>query len=270
MIIKDIVFVILIVISLNGYSQGVLYVGDTINSNFIDIQDTTLPLVIRGESEFSIDIDNDHNDDLKFIKSHSSSPSYDEIQYRINSLDSVQFVCIGNSSEADTLSFNSIVDNNLNWGDNFNGTVLYLNFSSNIPPPWGPGGYTRGICKKDSLYIGFRKIYSTDTLYGWFHLYMNTFTILSYATDYNAFGESTNKKAEVLLYPNPACNKVYIESSSEIKFIEFYTLSGATKKRFNNKKDGAILDVDGFPKGVYVYKVMTVNNNSYFGKLIIK
>lgn len=70
---------------------------------------------------------------------------------------------------------------------------------------------------------------------------------------------------EILLYPNPATNLVYVESNSIIDTIEIFELTGKkVYSKFINSLNTTI-DVTFFSKGIYLIAV----NNSY-EKLVIK
>ncbi len=240
-------------ITVTGYTQH-LIVGDTIHSNYHNIPDTTLPFVVKDVSKFDIDIDNDQIDDIRFTKAHASSPSFGQITYKAVSLNTVQFVGIvdSNHSEIDTLSKNTEISENLNWN---NSSLLYTNFNSHIPPPWGPESYEYGICVGDILFIGFRKIHETDTIYGWFHLDMRDFTILSYATDQNSISiEEINTNNRLLAYPNPVETNLSFTASEQIETIDIYNVAGTKINSYHIHSKHSNIDVADIPKGVYMFR----------------
>ncbi len=249
----SLIFVLVGLITLTSYNQN-LIVGDTINSNFHNIPDTTLPFVVKDVSIFDIDIDDDQIYDIRFKKAHSASPAFSQISYNVISLDTVQFVGVVGSPhyEIDTLSIGTEINNSLNWN---NSSVLYTNFSSNIPPPWGSGSYIHGICINDSLFIGFRKISHADTLYGWFHLDMSDFTILSYATDpTSSFIEEINTKDRLLVYPNPVETNLFFTPYEKVEMINVYSLVGNKIKSYYTHKTTTSIDIANIAKGAYIFE----------------
>lgn len=270
---KKIYFILLLSLTIFQSFSQILIVGDTINSNFHNIPDTTLPFIAKGMSVYEVDIDNDLIMDVKFTKSHESSPTYEQITYKVISLNTIQFIGIegSNYSEVNSLSKNEQLFDSLNWN---NSSLLYSSFNSNIPPPWGMESYTRGICIGDSLFIGFRKINSIDTLYGWFHLDMSYFTVLSYATDNDGtFIKQTNFYNRLLIYPNPVINisKLEFENNSNyLTYINVFDISGIKIKCIESFENYTLFNKANFENGIYYYQIEQNGNIIGTGKFIIQ
>jgi len=261
---------ILIVIWNQCYAQEFI-IGDTISSSitFSDIPDTSLPLIYQSSSEFKIDIDGDQVFDIKFTRAHISGQVSWHIWHFVHPLDSIQFACDTSDFNADTLLRGSIIDNSLNWKYNSAGARLFEKFNSSAPPPWGPPSYEKGLYKKDSLYLGFRKIHEGDTLYGWFCLECtsSSLVIKSFATnrDHSSIPDYQFEE-ELKIYPNPANQFLTIKTGIKSGMILIYNLNG--KLFFSNTNLAkATVDISRFPLGMYLIVVET-DNNRVAGKLI--
>lgn len=130
-----------------------------------------MPFVAKATTSCDIDIDADNVSDVRFLYAHSSSPSHSSFTKSVLSLSNIEYAYISNSSYADTIPIGATVSNLYNWK---NYTIsLYYSFSG-PPPPWGPGNVQYGSFKTNNNYLGFRKIYPNDTLYGWILLDAST------------------------------------------------------------------------------------------------
>jgi len=113
----------------NPVAAQLFIVGDTLSPTitYSNIQDTSLPFIVKGHFEFDIDIDFDELPDVRFYREHSSSPSFGSETYSVQSLNTIQFACISDSvDDADTLVPGTILDENQNSNNNYNGAVFYF------------------------------------------------------------------------------------------------------------------------------------------------
>lgn len=195
-------------------------VGDTIcpDGNYVNIPDTVIPFIWRDDSFFDIDIDNDLIKDIRFNRNHSNSSAFDSQDFTVISLDSVQFVCVGGTSDADTLSVGDTINENQYWNNNFGGATLWYYFST-----WIPGqSWERGVCKDNNIYIGFRKAMPDGDLYGWFFFDLYpSFIIKSYAISKKlnvGINELGSDIGQIDIYPNPLD-----------RFLDIYNMSGTTE-----------------------------------------
>jgi hypothetical protein len=251
-------------------------VGDTASPTitYVNIEDTVIV-------DFDIDSDN-INDILFYYDWWSISPANNGWSYNVGKSDAqlpfqIQFVCIGSSSNADTLKPGSLIDNTLNWNTSINDVCLYYYDKWWLPYPGTV--YTHGICNRDNTYIGFRKINSGDTLYGWFFfdLYDN-FKLRSYAVNKVIHFGLTNNSPErynLIIYPNP-----FIKATTF--GYELQKPAKVTLQIFNNiGQQLTIIESDiqapGMhslmwnserqPPGIYFYR-LTVDKQNIVGKLV--
>ena len=258
----------------NSIVAQLFIVGDTLNPavTYSNIQDTSLPFIVKGHSEFDIDIDFDGLHDIRFYREHSSSPSFISEIFSVGSLNTIQFVCTSDTVDADTLESGTILDEDLNWNNNFDGAYFYYYFESSIPPPWGPPSSSHGICKSENLFVGFRKINELDTLYGWFNIdLLQPFTIKSFAVN-NKFdtGLSSNQ-LYFKVYPNPVSDNLRIENNNEFQNEFVIVLINSRAQELLSVKTGNFefynLDLSAFKNGTYFLRIK--NDNKYFVKTII-
>ncbi len=73
----------------------------------------------------------------------------------------------------------------------------------------------------------------------------------------------------VKIYPNPAKNKIYIESERKMKFVELINLKGQTVKRKNVENDFLILQLNDMVDGIYLLKI-TTDKTTQSKKIIIR
>jgi hypothetical protein len=251
----------LLCIFTNATSQPFI-TGDTLSSNtsYVNLKDTILPLVVKGHFEFDIDIDADNINDIGFYRMHDSSPSFGLQSYSVLSLNTIQFVCLPNSSNADTLSKGALIDNNLNWNDNYDGACLFYSFSSIAPPPWGPGSSSHGICRNTDNYIGFRKIYPADSLYGWFFFDLtSTFKIRAYAINKNLSPVSKKDSTvnnSFIIYPNPAKDNINIRFS-ENGTAKIFDIQGRVVKVVSFIAPISKIYISDLAEGVYTVKLFS-------------
>ena len=261
--------------NINGQTFNV---GDTLNSTitYVNIHDTVLPLVAKGFFNFDIDIDFDNINDIRFHRDHSSSPSFGSETFSVLSLNTVQYVIQSSSSDADTLSSGTVIDNLLNWNNNYNGTCFYYYFSSNIPPPWGLPSTSHGICTNPNTYIGFRKINTLDTLYGWFYLdLLNPYKIKSYAVNKKFSTNISNQTLTVNninVFPNPTSDFIDIINNSNYfnKFqLSIINSTGQVVLKTNIELENKYsIDIRNYKDGVYII-VLKNENEQCFSKFVV-
>ena len=71
-------------------------------------------------------------------------------------------------------------------------------------------------------------------------------------------------KKEILIYPNPADNVVYIETEKPIQSIQVFDLNGKKlKTEINNNQ----IKVDDLPNGILIFKLVMKNGQLFFQKL---
>jgi len=271
--ISQILLFVLVIAAWKPCSAQEFIVGDTLGTSitFSDIPDTSLPLIFQSTSEYKIDIDNDQKFDIKFTRAHISGQISWHIWHFVHPLDSIQFACDTSDFNAETLARGSIIDNSLNWKYNSAGARLFEQFNSTAPPPWGPPSYKKGLFRKDSLYLGFRKLYEGDTLYGWFCLECtsSSLVIRSFATNRNYSSiPGDHPEHELKIFPNPANNILYIESTIKPGVIRIYSPDGTIhlQKQIDPATDR--IDVSKFPSGIYF--IVLESKGRLTGKSFIK
>ena len=161
-------------------AKGQFIIGDTVSSQitYDNFPDTMLPFIWRGTAKYDVDLDFDGIGDVRFKRSHSNSPAFEQNYFTVQSLDSVQFVCQPGTTNADSLPPGTVIDGSLNWHLTASEVLLYF-WRWQMPPPNNTSG---GVCHDTSLYIGVRKISGSDTLYSWiFFDNLNSFKIRSCA-----------------------------------------------------------------------------------------
>ncbi|HQP04326.1 MAG: T9SS type A sorting domain-containing protein [Bacteroidales bacterium] len=253
--------------------------GDTLNPEitYVNIPDTILPIVIKGFFNFDIDIDSDNINDIRFHREHSSSPSYSSETFSVQSLNSVQFVTQPGSSDAEPLLLGTEIDNALHWNDNYDGACFYYYFDSHIPPPWGPSSTSHGTCTLPDTYIGFRKIYASDTLYGWFFLDLpDPYRIKSYAIDKKLGSGIPNQASTTntfIIFPNPASD--FIDIMNNNKDFNTFHLSiinstGQIVLKTNIELvDKCSFDLRNYTDGLYII-ILQNENLKFSSKFVIR
>ena len=254
---------ILIIIWLSQFnnllSAQEFIVGDTAGSfiTYSNIPDTSLPLNYQSYSEFRIDIDFDQEYDIRFYRYHTAGQLSTLIKHLVYSLDSVQFACTSSAWNADTLSIGSILNVEQNWNNNFDGALLFEGFYSQIPP-----SYEKGLFRKDSLFLGFRKIYQSDTLYGWFFVDCtpSAYVIRSFAIDRSFSNIYEDREIEeVKIYPNPAFDLIKIRITLNISdpiLIKIFNSSGVFIREYLHSGNHSVnheinLNIGDLRSGIY-------------------
>lgn len=75
-----------------------------------------------------------------------------------------------------------------------------------------------------------------------------------------------NNSEQLLIYPNPSNDYVYISTKDKINKVELFDLTGRLVLDFNH--DSKKLDIRSLPKGIYYFKVQT--ESDIFSRRIIK
>lgn len=79
--------------------------------------------------------------------------------------------------------------------------------------------------------------------------------------------ESTPKTITSFIYPNPANDKLYLNSIKSFKLINAL---GQIVKSLEISENTEVVDITDLPEGIYFTQSIDINNNSYFDKLLIK
>lgn len=70
----------------------------------------------------------------------------------------------------------------------------------------------------------------------------------------------------IKLYPNPVKNVLYINSKTQLKKVELYSLLGNKIKQFTSNLKS--IDTNNLPKGIYIVKMYSENNSATIKKII--
>ena len=81
--------------------------------------------------------------------------------------------------------------------------------------------------------------------------------------------EENETQNNILLYPNPAKERLYINTSIPIKQITICNLLGQEIQKYNNLETTSSIDIIGLNKGVYVVKIYT-EKVVYATKIIVE
>jgi hypothetical protein len=247
----------------NNLNAQLFIVGDTLSTTitYKNIKDT---IITSSAPQYNIDIDYDSLNDLHFCMANwSGSPANNGASFTVGQADTllpfrIQFVCIGNSSIADTLKPGSILDNTLNWNTTARDVYLYWYDSWALPPPGHTTAY--GICNRLNTFIGFRKITTNDTLYGWFFFNLSgNYKIRSYALNkVISLGLQDHGiiQNEIAIYPNP-CKSILTIETIEKSVIEIANMQGQIVNSLKIKDSKQNLDISYLARGVYIIKAQT-------------
>lgn len=251
--------------------QGIV-AGDTTSPGIIynNIKDTTLPFVAKATSSCDLDIDNDNVNDIRFSHEHNSTVCSYQVIKTVSSLSGLEFALTSSNIYADTMAIDSVIDNSLNWKNVITGNRLKYGYSVYCPPP--PISFNAGDFIYKNNYLGFRKVTTSDTIYGWFLLDMTgTIKIKSYAYQTNnqsgvGIRNLTSAKVVLNLYPNPVGSLLNISAggnrNSEIE-ISNYLGQPVLKTEYVNA-----IDVSKFTDGIYTLKLITKDNQYYYSKFV--
>lgn len=257
--------------SMNGQA---FYVGDTIsNYHLVNASFSAYPATpCNGAYYFHpIDIDNDSFYDIVIYSTSTNSCSFGsnvdtgmvvssntgcELVYG----PSVLQTCTTPDALSD-LSFGTPLTASLNWSVASNGYT-----SGTIPSPPAEVNfcmYTASTTvtshcgdRSGTFYMGFRKAFSSDTLYGW--LLMDSRLpgkIISWAcqthnvtTGVNAL---SNESGKLMVFPNPSHESFEIKSSKEETVMISNELGQTLQTHQLNPGNNFSVKVSGLPGGVY-------------------
>lgn len=243
-----------------------IIVGDSVSPGitYVDIPDTSLPFIAKNYTSVDIDIDMDGIKDIRFFRSHDSSPGYSCLEYSVHSLNTIQFVVLDSATaDIDSLSPGTILDSYAYWNNHFGGGFFYYYFVSIPPPPFGDPPYYHGICTRADTYIGFRKIYYEDTLYGWFNLdLIDPYILKRFAVDklVNSWDIKDDGPFpdDFIIYPNPVADQINIKclNRSDSKFsIILRNILGQKLFSENVNLSRLSVDMDGYNEGIYFLEI---------------
>lgn len=86
-------------------------------------------------------------------------------------------------------------------------------------------------------------------------------------------GIFTIEELKINVYPNPASNYLYVDSSQfleKIEKIEIYNLSGQKQVGYKADKLSGYIDINGFTHGVYILSLKLKDGNIAYKKIIIQ
>ncbi len=250
------------ILPFNIKGQGII-VGDTISSGIVyhNIKDTVVAVIYPSAS---FDLDGDLVNDIKFNILKNSSPCYTDIYENVTSLNNLEFIHIPTDTiYIDSVTVNSMIDQNLNWSTSLNAKRL-LYYTNSCLPLFRD---TSGAFIRHSGYLGFKK----GNMYGWIYLdcgVVGSIKILSWAYQSNNNGISELNKNSMIVYPNPTSNVLHIsnkDNSFENSQVQIINCLGqtTTKQPYSHE-----VDVSKLPAGIYTLKILTINKQSYFSKFI--
>ncbi len=78
-------------------------------------------------------------------------------------------------------------------------------------------------------------------------------------------GVEENRKSKIVIYPNPADDKITVSSDEEIKSLKIYEMNGRLISTYYNVES---IDVSMISRGMYMIEVVTAKGH-YFEKLLI-
>lgn len=268
-------FLTISLLFLLGFSSKAqsITVGDTLSANIVykNVKDSIIGSMSgNSTSQADFDLDSDNVMDVSFKIIRSISPGHTAIEQKIFSLNNLEFVFITSlAGYTDTVALNSQINAGLNWGNSPNGLYLY-----NL---WYSGGNTsvNGNFLYPNNYLGFRKISTVDTVYGWIlvdgsYLSHNRIKVLSWAYENkSAAGISENyKNNKLTVYPNPTSSILTISSSNATEThskIEIVNTLGQTVLKQPYSKS---VDVSLLSQGCYTLKVITSPNQLFLSRFI--
>lgn len=128
------------------------------------------------------------------------------------------------------------------------------------------GPYSGWIEQGDTdLYMVFRKILPTDTLYGWFEVRSSgrlTFKRFAIQGDTGSFVYNGIEKREITvqdtrIYPNPVQENLFIETPFEEFTAEIFSVDGARRASEGSLNRDERFDVSNLPSGFYFVRIQS-------------
>ena len=209
---------------------------------------------------YSLDINNDGIPDFTFNAYEGGGMIQTAGGCSIESLGS-NSICVVDKGrvDPDTMKFASMINKDLYWN---NGTLYFNEYvNSQVPNSSSSSGIWLNLGDK---YVGLRVIESTDTIYGWVRVHVNSPDIIikdyaSYLRPASINIRTFDGKSGVNIYPNPATNKVYIERTNNeaMKVSLFDMLGRQVNATINSENKKTEIDVSGLNEGIYFVKVQT-------------
>lgn len=181
--------------------------------------------------------------DLSISKKNSiwAQPSYGGIA----KIDNDQLKEFRNYFPGGAQSFKVAVDSKGYGWTVYDDKLIRVTDSDSLQIPLSKFNITESICRslfidtKDRLFVGMA--YRTD--------------VLVIQLDYTSEVIESIPES-VVIFPNPASDKVFINSDSDILSIEIFDLNG---KIINSVKNANFIDVHGIRAGVYISKIKTTS-----------
>lgn len=257
-------FYIFFLLPFYTFSQGII-TGDTVSSSIIykNFKDTVFSIVPKGTRVAELDLDGDSINDLKFTIKQMYSPGYTWEHQQVESVSNVELVVLGSSfGYVDSIGVGNSISPLSNWNNVQSGlfTLFEYDYSAG-------NTIILGVVKGPNKYIGFRKIFTNDTVYGW--IYLNTdllkgITIKSWAYEkkcsvFNCVGIQELNENSIRIYPNPASNNIHL-------LVDNIELSRANIEVLNELGEIVIsssfvetINLSSLKDGVYFLQIKTSN-----------
>jgi hypothetical protein len=78
-----------------------------------------------------------------------------------------------------------------------------------------------------------------------------------------------SQSGKILLYPNPATEKIFVSSDEPISAIFVYNSTGClVESKTINEEYQTIIDVNGYGEGLYIFKIISGNKEFYCKSII--
>lgn len=100
---------------------------------------------------------------------------------------------------------------------------------------------------------------------------LTNFCIIEYSLrDYLISGIKEQEEDNVIIYPDPASNKIFISGlSGSNNIVSIYNLSGQIQKQVINLQNNAALDISGLSSGVYIISVSRADTKPESFKIVV-
>ena len=248
-------------------------------SMYSDISDTILNYYYySGAEDYYFDINNDVLNDFKITAYDAEGGA--AIRYiSISPLNVNSFVSYKRTDSLYNAFFQfwqiSPVAKPLSYGDSINSlTAIWKNTYLNLTDNTGNASifnYVNDWVNINDLYLGLKYQSPTDTIYAWIRLNcstMSTCKIKDFSSSCILNDIKELEKNELLVYPNPTANTLNIFNENmafEHSTIEIRNYFGQTiiKQLYSKAIDVSLLST-----GIYVLKITSSDNQSYFSKFI--
>lgn len=248
-------------------------VGDTSSTGvlYFNIKDTLVKLIVGSTYSVNVDIDNDNTYDISFLHSYSFGPSHYIQNKYVNSLANVQFAYGSNNQYADTIPPGVYINNGLNWQAN---SITLFSVAQFPPPPYGTGYSEYGQFNTGSKYLGFRKIFTSDTVYGWINLEMPNYIIKSYAYEkkcnvIQCVGIKELYSENFQIFPIPASEGIQIIGDEGKLVNSKITLNDAIGKKLMEIEYRKKLNLSFLENGIYFLQIH-LSDKTVIRKILIQ